>query len=175
MEDIVIADWERTGGSLTLASPFLPSANLPSGPPIGWTFRKPDAGGSGKCSPYGQALGTQSREGKMKNGLMANMKKIGSTALVVGQDGKVSCATWGQDGLRWHLWVSHDPYSNGGGEQNCYSVPIWRESRRMTLGGTSGHLTCSLGGQYEWILNTDLPCTVVLEWPCQPELKSTPG
>lgn len=29
----------------------------------------------------------------MKNGLMANMKKIGSTALVVGQDGKVSCAT----------------------------------------------------------------------------------
>lgn len=75
---------------------------------------------------------------------MTNREQTGSTALAVGWDerfpeGRMASPDIFASPLTHIAAEGVSSYSEG----DSFSVPIRRESR-MALGGTSGHLTCSL-------------------------------
>lgn len=126
--------------------PLLTSSQVPishQGLPLDEPTENQSAREPGKCSPQGQALEPRAEVGK-GDGLMKNRERTGSTALAVGwgekvSEGRMASADIFESLLTQIATEGVSSYSGG----DSFSVPIRRESR-MALGGTSGHLTCSL-------------------------------
>lgn len=123
-----------TSSQVPISHPGLPLVE----PTENQSLREP-----GKCNPQGQAPEHRAELGK-RDGVMTNRERTGSAALAVGwgerfPEGRMASADIFESLLTHIATEGVSSYSEG----DSFSVPIRRESR-MALGGTSGHLPCSL-------------------------------